>query len=170
MVKLLGFTSQNLVEISAFRRPILLKENNSKNLMLIICWDKVQNPKSFYLEKAYCIPDRTFPWWNSKNNEVLISDSLWIVDERLWCKHSSEASRAVCYLVWNVITVGALLSPHPLHGLRGGDVCLDVTSPSSALGSKPPSLTRIARLHKPLNSIYCLFDSTTLSKKNYNNY
>ena len=42
--------------------------------------------------------------------------------------------------------MGALLSPHTLHGLRGGDVCLDVTSPSSALGSKPPSLTRIARL------------------------
>ena len=42
--------------------------------------------------------------------------------------------------------MGALLSPHALHGLRGGDVCLDVTSPSSALGSKPPSLTRIARL------------------------
>ena len=75
----------------------------------------------------------------------------------------TQPSGAVCYLVWNVITVGAFLSPQRPTRVRGwrrmnscyrgnrGAICQpcsqspstssDVTSPSSALGSKPPLLS-----------------------------
>ena len=110
-----------------------------------------------------------------------------------WCKHWNEASRAVCYLVWNVITVGALLSPQRPTRVRGwrrmtscyrgncGAICQpcsqspsassDVTSPSSALGSKPPTLTQIARIFQSVNTCcsiqFTAYLTVQLFKKNF---